>query len=251
MNKWTGIWQQCGGAIVLVALAALPAEAQLAQPWEDRGFVNVSGGVQPTGRTHVATSEFELYDETGSLDATLKTGSAAIFDISAGVRIWRNALAGVSYTRYADRVGTVVDAHVPHPLLVDVFAATSTNVGGLDHREQAVHMSLGYMVPVVGISNLRLMFHAGPTVFSLAKDVITDVTVPRGTQTVDGATTQRVSSTGLGGHFGADMQYTMSRRFGAGLLLRWASGTVDAPQIEGGEVSVGGLTVAAGLRYSF
>jgi hypothetical protein len=236
---------------VLVALAALPVQAQVVQPWEDRGYVNVSGGVQPTGRTHVATGDFDLYDETGTFDATLKTGSAAIVDISTGVRIWDNALVGVSYTRYSDKVGTLVNAQVPNPLLVNAFAAASADVGGLDHREQAVHMSVGYMVPVVGLSSLRLMFHAGPTIFSLDKDVISGVTVPAGTQTVDGAVTQNVSGTALGAHFGADVQYMVTSRFGAGLLLRWASGKVDVPQVDGGKVSVGGLTVAAGLRYSF
>jgi hypothetical protein len=251
MNNWTGIWQQCGGAIVLMALAALPVDAQVIQPWEDRGFVNVSGGVQPTGRTHVAAGEFDLYDETGSFDATLKTASAGIFDIQAGVRVWDNALVAVSYTRYSDKVGALVNARVPDPLLVDAFADASTNVGGLHHREQSVHMSVGYMVPIVGLPGLRLMFHAGPTVFSLDKDVVTGVTVPAETQTVDGAVTQNVSGTALGAHFGADVQYMVTDRFGGGVLLRWASGKVDVPQIDGGKVSVGGLTVGVGLRYSF
>jgi hypothetical protein len=251
MNKWTGIWQQCGGGVVLMALAALPVEAQVVQPWEEQGFFTVSGGVQPTGHTHVSTGDFALYGETGTFDATLKTGSGGIFDVSGGLRIWENALVALTYTLYSDSVDTVVNALVPDPLLANTFAASSVNVGGLDHREQAVHMSLGYMVPAVGVSNLRLMFHVGPTVFMLDKDVISGVTVPAGTQTIDGATTQSVSGTALGVHIGADAQYMITSRFGAGLLLRWSGGSVDVAQIDGGDVNVGGLSIAGGLRYSF
>lgn len=251
MNNWKGLWQQCGGAIVLMALAALPAEAQIGGIWEDRGFVNVSGGVQPTGRTHVATGQFDLYDEAGTFDASLKTKSAGIFDIHTGVRVFDNALVSVAYTRYADTLGAFVNARVPHPLFVDNFADATSEVGSLKHTEHAVHMSAGYMVLVPGLSKLRLLFHAGPTVFSLDKDVVTGVSVTAGTQTVDGVKTQAVSGTALGAHFGADVQYTITRNFGAGLLLRWAGGSVDIPQIDGGKVKVGGLSVAGGLRYSF
>lgn len=251
MTNWQGIGRRCGGAVVLMALTALPAEAQIMGVWEDRGFVNVSGGVQPTGRTHVATGEFDIYDETGTFEASLKTKSAGIFDIHTGVRVFDNALVSVAYTRYSDTIGAFVNARVPHPLFVDSFADATAEVGSLKHSENVVHMSVGYMVPVPGLSKLRLLFHAGPTVFSLDKDVVLNVTVEPGTQNIAGTTKQNVSGTTLGGHFGADVQYTITRQFGAGLLLRWAAGTVDVPQIQGGQVKVGGLTIGAGLRYSF
>ena len=246
-----GIWTQCGGAVALVAFAALPAQAQEMGLWEDRGFVNVSGGVQPTGRTHVATGEFDLYDETGSFNASLKTRSAGIFDLHTGVRVFDNALVSVAYTRYADTLGAFVNARVPNPLFVDAFADATSEVGSLKHTEHAVHMSAGYMLLVPGLSDLRLLFHAGPTVFSLDKDVVIGVSVTPGTQQVDDVRRQNISGTALGAHFGADVQYIITRQFGAGLLLRWAAGTVDVPQVDGGKVKVGGLTIGGGLRYSF
>jgi hypothetical protein len=251
MNNWTGLWQKCGGAIVVTALTVLPAEAQIGGVWEDRGFVNVSGGVQPTGRTHVNTGQFDLYDELGSFDATLKTTAGGIFDIQTGVRVFENVLVAVAYTRYSDTLSAFVNARVPDPLYVDTFADSTSEVGSLTHTEHGVHMSAGYMMLLPELPKLRLLFHAGPTVFSLDKEVVTGVSVTPGTQTVDGVKTQSVSGTALGVHFGADVQYMFTPQFGAGLLLRWSGGSVDVPQIDGGEVTVGGLSIAGGIRYSF
>lgn len=251
MKYGTGFWLQCGGMMVVVTMAARPVEAQAIRPWDDRGFVNVSVGAQPTGRTHVAAGEFDLYDESGTFDASLQTGASSIFDIQTGVRVWNNALVALAYTRYSDSVGALVHARVPDPLFVDTFAEATADVGGLRHREQAVHMSVGYMVLVPGLDGMRLLFHAGPTAFSLNKDVVSGVTVVPGTQVVDGVTVENVSSSALGAHFGADAQYMINSRLGAGLLIRWAAGSVDMPQIEGGKVKVGGLTVGVGVRYVF
>lgn len=251
MKNVTRIWQRCGAAMVVVAFGVVPVGAQSLEDWEDRGFANISIGSQPTGRTHLAKGEFDLYDEAGSYEASLGTGAAPIVDLMGGVRVWRNVAAAIGYSFYSDSVSPQVTARIPDPLFVDAFAQDSVNVGGLRHREQTVHLSAAYMLTIQGIEPVQLMFFAGPSIFALSKGVVSGVSVEPGTQNLAGATTQNVSGTGLGGHFGIDARYPLTERFGAGLLLRWASGSVDVPQVEGGDVSVGGLSVGVGLRYSF
>lgn len=259
MNHMTDFLRRSGAALAFLMAAALPATVQAQTTdspeevprWAGRGFAHVSVGVQPTGRTHVAAGSFDLYDQPATFEASVGTGAAAAVDLTGGIRLWENFAGMMSYTFYSDSAGAVVDARIPHPLFADMYATGSAEVGGLRHREQSVHLAVAYVLPLPALWDSRLMVFAGPSIIALSKGVVQDVTVQPGTQDVTGATTRNVSATTLGGHFGFDVQYPVTDRFGAGFLLRWSGGTADVPQVEGGKVKVGGLQVGVGIRYAF
>lgn len=257
MNDMMRVLRRFGGVVAVLAMTAMPAMAQgqddpeRLPSWEGRGFAHVSIGVQPTGRTHVSAGSFDLYDEPATFDASVGTGSAAMVDLTGGIRIWENFAGVMSYTHYSDSAGAVVNARIPHPLFANAYASGSVEVGGLRHREQSVHLAAAYVLPLPALFDTRLMVFAGPSIIALSKGVVRDIVVQDGTQVVAGANTQNVSATTLGGHFGFDIQYPVTEEFGAGFLLRWSGGRADVPQVEGGEVKVGGLQVGVGIRYAF
>jgi hypothetical protein len=259
-NSMTALLRSCG-LFAVVALTALPVAAQTPTDssaddhrvplWTGRAFAHVSVGAQPTGRTYVSAGSFDLYDEPATFDASVSTGSAAMIDLTGGIGLWENFAGVMSYTYYSDKAGAEVNSNIPHPLFANTYASGTVSVSDLRHREQSVHLAVAYILPRPDLWNVQVMLFAGPSIISLNKSVIRDITVQDGTQTVQRANTQDVSATTLGAHFGFDVKYPITDRIGAGFLLRWAQGTADVPQVQGGKVKVGGLQFGAGLRYEF
>lgn len=257
-NSMTVLLRSCGFLAVL-ALTAPPLAAQTPAEsddrqvplWTGRAFAHVSVGAQPTGRTYVSAGSFDLYDEPATFDASVSTGSAAFVDLTGGIGLWENFAGVMSYTFYSDSAGAVVNGNIPHPLFANTYASGSVNVSGLRHREQSVHLAVAYVLPRPDLWDVQVMLFAGPSIVSLNKGVVRDITVQNGTQTVERANTESVSSTTLGAHFGFDVKYPITDAIGAGFLLRWVQGTADVPQVQGGKVKIGGLQFGAGVRYEF
>ena len=84
-------------SLTFCALAAAPAHAQMA--WTDRGFVNVSFGVQGGSRDLATSSTFTIYDENATIETTQNVGGGAFFDAAGGYKVWRNLAVGIGFTR--------------------------------------------------------------------------------------------------------------------------------------------------------
>ena len=78
------------------AVLAPPAHAQM--QWTDKGFANVSFGVQAPSHTLTTDTTFDIYGETASQIASQDVGGGAFFDISGGYKVWKNLAAGVGIT---------------------------------------------------------------------------------------------------------------------------------------------------------
>ncbi len=221
-------------------------------PWEDRLFVNVSGGGQVATPDFQPSLSFPLFDETGTLEAPYNIDSGGFFDVSAGVRIWQNLAAGVAVTRFSRSSDITLAARVPHPLFVDRLRDVTGIARGVGHSQTAVHLQAVWMLPLS--DRIDLAFSAGPSIFTVSSDLITTIRlepeVPPFEARVSGVTVERGSGTTVGFNIGADWSYLFRPAVGAGTMLRYTrgSGNLDVPG--GGTVSVdaGGFQMGAGIR---
>lgn len=215
----------------------------------DRAFASVNFGGQTKARTYSISESSPLYDETATVESTVGIGSAGIWDISAGVRVWSNLALGVGYSRYRDTSDAVVTASVPDPLFFDAPHESSTQINGLVHQEGQLHFSAYWLVPVTEKFDIALS--AGPTLFSVKQDLPTGITVAPGTADVASVTRSTVDESSIGMHVAADFRYLVTSNLGAGAFLRYTSGSVKSALVEGGTLDVGGFQYGAGLRFRF
>jgi len=255
------ICRYSGLCLLLFAAAASPASAQglLGRPWEERGFFNVNFASQASERRSVVTNGIPIYDQTATFSATVDVSSASTVDVMGGWRVWRNMAVSLGYSRYSDSTDALVSASIPDPLFFDSPHPASALLGGQKHRENAVHLSALWMRPVTG--KIDVAVFAGPSFISVSKDLVSGLSVAPGTSEVASVSTSRISETGVGGHIGFDIRYTIRedlnvfgffgiRKLGAGIFVRYSAASVDA-NVQGGTVDVGGLNYGIGLRVGF
>lgn len=247
-------WSLLVAAVVVLTVESASAQMLPNHPWTDRGFVNINMGFQPVSREARAEGRQPLYDEEATFEAEIRVGNAPIFDIAGGWRVWKNLAAGVAVSRYHDSSATVLSASIPDPLFFDRPHQRATTVGGLDHSETAVHLSAVWVMPFT--DKIDVSISAGPSIISVKKDVIRDITVPNGGTTIGSVAMGSVSKTAVGGHFALDAQYVLLEDFwmfktvGAGFFFRYGSASVDFDELAG-SLTVGGLNYGLGARLRF
>ncbi|MGH9371668.1 MAG: outer membrane protein [Vicinamibacterales bacterium] len=234
-------------AAALGALVTAPANAQQ-MTWTDKGFVNVNLGGQSGSRDLTTDSTFELYAEQGNLSTTQEVGGGALFDFSAGYKVWRNLALGMGYSRTGSDSDVAIAAAVPDPVFFDRLRNLTAAATGADHSENAFHIQGTWVMPVT--DTLDVSFSAGPTIFNVSQDIPSAITVNEPGPTLASTTIVDASETTLGFHFGADVNYFFTPRFGAGLLARYSFGSVEF-DVANDSISVGGFQIGAGLRYRF
>ncbi len=245
--------QLAGLALILGGVTASPVAAQ-GRPWNDRGFLNINFAQQTTERTTVVSDGVPIYGETATFESSVSVGSASMFDIMGGWRVWRNMAVGIGYTRYSDPSNAVVSGSIPDPLFFDQPRAFTTIVPDQEHTENAVHLSATWMIPLG--NDLDIAVFAGPSFISLSKDLVSGITVQDGTSSLGSVTSSSVSKTGVGGHIGLDIRYTVLEdlagisKMGFGLFFRYSGASVDA-NVQGGKIDLGGYNYGVGLRIGF
>lgn len=248
--------------IVIVGLmltaGARVASAQVGQAWTDRGYANLNVGFETASGTLNDATTFTLYGEPASRSLVLATDSGALFDFSAGSRVWRNVSVGIGYHRGGTNGEATVQASVPHPLFFNANRAAAAAASGLDRTEQAVHLLFGYMLPVTDRISVHLTL--GPSFFRLKQEVVSDVTIteqgfPFTNVNLDPVVTER-SDSAVGGNIGVDIGYqlydTDAYRLGAGMFIRYAGASAKVGLFENEvDSDVGGLQIGFGGRLKF
>lgn len=237
--------------------ASVDAVAQT-RDWTDRGYANINFGFQPSPGDLVAEITRTVYQEEGLLNVNGQVDGGPLFDISGGLRIWRNVSVGLGYHRAASGGDWRVSGRVPHPLFFNRQREFSLDLAGLDRTESALHLSFGYMI----VLNDKIDVHitGGPSFFWLSQDVVSDVTIeevgpPFTTVVVTPQVSER-NETPVGGHIGADVAYRFYERgrmkLAGGFFLRYAGSSADV-QVINQDVSadVGGFQFGFGLRTRF
>ena len=238
-------------AAALVCAAAGPAGAQgQAQGrWYEGVFVNVNGLAQTSSRDVPVRGSFALYDEVATFEGRREIGGGGVFDISAGLRdVWRDLAVSIGYSRFGDSSGVDITALVPDRLVPNSPHQQVLTAGQLDHTENAVHLSVVWFWPF--IEKVDVAVSGGPSIFNVNQDTvtITEANVESGTSTLTGINRTKGSDTAVGFNLGVDVTYMVTRRIGAGALLRYAAASGE---IAGVSVDVGGLQVGAGVRVRF
>lgn len=233
-------------ACLIVAATVSPAQAQMT--WTDQGFVNVNLGGQAGSRDLNTQSTFELFGEDGSLSTAQEAGGGGLFDFSAGYKVWRNLGIGMGYTRTGSDSDAAIAATVPDPNFFDRQRPLSGTAQGLDHSENQIHIQGTWMMPVTDKIDVGVSF--GPTIFNVSQEIPTAITVNEPGPTLASTTVSKESKTTMGVNFGVDVNYFFTPRIGAGVLARFALGSVEFDAADD-SISVGGFQIGVGVRYRF
>ncbi len=237
-------------ALTLTPFLVLPASAQPSP----RVVIGLSGGIQAAATAFSDRFEFDTNVETASADVEYPAASAAIGDVSIGVRLWKRVGAGLSVAN-ATRTGSAqVDARIPHPLFFQQQRSLTGSQAGIRSSETGVHPQLLYTIPAA--TRLALVLSAGPSVVQLTQDVVTEVTYdetyPFDAVTFRNATTRRRKASATGFNAGVDLRWMFARSIGLGALVRFSRATVDVTA-DGRTVAirVGGTQAGVGVRVIF
>ena len=245
----------CALGVLLVVVMAAPALAQARRPpREPRTFLAANGGVQNIA-SMTDRFTFEQYAEDGTIRAEYPGHTALMFDVSAGMRIWRRIGIAGGFTRASASRDVTVNAEVPHPFFIDQHRAVEGTATDLSRDETGVHVQLYWEPRLTGRMRVRLF--AGPSFIDVKQDVVEGVEVtesyPFDEAAFGHARVGRASASGLGGHAGADLSWMMTRQVGAGVLLRYSRAGLDlnAPASRTVSSDAGGFQAGIGLRAVF
>lgn len=247
--------KHCAVAAALAAAVvcgATPASAQV--QWVGRGIVTVGGGLQTSSRGITTLSTQDVYDEQATFRATQEIESGPVLDLSGGIRVWRNLLVGVGYSRYSDASSAELAARIPHPLVFDAFREVNTTAGDFDHAEDVLHFIATWMVPVT--NKIEASVFGGPSVFTVKQAYVSGVgfseTAPPFTEvSLDAPEIVDDSETAVGFNLGADVTYLVTPRIGVNLFGRYTGATAKFEAVEGGEIKAGGPQFGVRLRFQF
>jgi hypothetical protein len=248
-------------AVAIIALAAVPAGAQVSrpsprpQPQTDRIFVSINGAYQTGGEDFADGKTFVANAEDGSFTTNYSVESGPAFNISAGVRIRPRLAVGVGVSRFSHATPTALAASIPHPFFFDRDRAVQAEVGGLSREELAVHVQARAVVPLSG--RLQASVFGGPSFFRVKQDIVNDFTYadayPFDVATFASGVTGSVSESAVGVNVGADLSYFFTPQLGVGGMVQFTGASVDMPSAGAGtiEVSAGKFQAGAGLRLRF
>ena len=235
--------------ILALCVCAVPttAAAQTMQ-WTDKGYVSVNVGVQAGSHDLSESGSFPLYDETATFSSTNKVKGGVLFDLGGAYRVWgKNLLAGVTYSHVSSESDGSVTGSIPDPVFFDRPRTVSKTFPGLKHSENAVHLDAIWVMPVA--NKLDLALFAGPTIFAVKQDMIPSLTVTEPGPTVT-TTATSASKTTVGFNAGIDVQYMIQKKWGVGLLARYAGGSASLPGASE-KLTVGGFQIGVGGRLRF
>jgi hypothetical protein len=239
------------GAFLLMLITDDQAFAQSSATERSTSFLTVNIGAQPTARDYTVAQSFPLYDETATVETLIGTGGKPIFDFGGGYRAWNAISIGVAFSFYKDSSSTTAVASIPDPLYFESPHTSSFPLEVLDHSERAVHLSVIYTLPFTLVEKLDVAVFAGPSFFTLKKDMPGAVTVVPGGSTLSNVAIEEFSGGATSAHVGMDVTYMITPRFGAGGFWRYGSASVSVPDVSGGKVDVGGLHLGIGGRVRF
>lgn len=234
--------------LALAAATAAVARPAAAQQWTDRGFVNVSFGVQAPSRDLATTTTFDIYGEPASLTATQDVAGGAFFDIAGGYKVWRNLAAGIGLTFVGSKADLAVSAQIPDPDFFDRPRAASTTLTDAKYRETAIHLTGTWVMPMT--EEFDVAFQFGPTIFLVSQDLPGTLQVSEPGPSITSGAFLKDDHTTIGVHFGVDGTYLVTPRIGVGALVRYSVGSVDISGASDG-LTVGGFNIAAGVRVRF
>ena len=245
-------------AMVLAGTVALIPSGVSAQTDDSRFYINVNGAFEPGSQTYADDGTFRLYDETGRLTVSSEVSSGAVLDFAAGAKVMGGFTLGLGFHRTSSSDPAAVSGAAPHPVFFDRPRSFSQTLDALTRTEQALHLSLGYVVALG--EKLDLHLTAGPSQFRFAQQVPGSVTIAEtgssfATVQATVATEQRKRNT-WGGHVGADLSYPVfesgAASFRLGGFVRYAAASSEFQVVTNTVTTkLGGVQIGGGVRVRF
>ncbi len=246
--------------IVAWSAALLLAGASVAQaqmlPWEGKGYVTFSFGVQMGSQTFTETSTPVIYGENALITVPHSVDGGGLIDFSGGVRVWRNLAIGLGYSTMSSTETPTLTAQIPNPIIFNSPRSASASTGELEHKESAIHLQFLWMLPITNEFELALIF--GPSFYNITQDFvgnlgITEGPPPFGTVTISSVEVLTQSERATGFAAGLDGTYLFTPNVGAGAFMRYAGASADMETAGGGTVTVsaGNFEIGVGARFRF
>jgi hypothetical protein len=226
---------------------AQSAHAQSMQ-WTDRGFASVNFGAQAPSQTLSTNVTPDIYGEPASFASTQDVGGGAFFDIAGGYKIWRNLAVGIGFTHVGSSADLTVNASIPDPLFFDSPRNVTVAVPDAHHSQTAVNLTGTWVMPITDKIDIGYQF--GPTIFVVHQDLPGVPTVEEPGPTITSLPLNEERNTSVGIHFGVDLTYMLTPRWGVGGIARYSWGSAD---LDGADdsVTVGGFQIGGGVRVRF
>jgi hypothetical protein len=222
------------------------AHAQMT--WTDKAFVSVNFGAQAPSQTLTAITTPDIYNEPASFSSTQDVGGGAFFDIAGGYKVWRNLAVGLGITHVGSKTDLTVNASIPDPLFFDQPRLVTTSVPDAKHSQTAVNLTGTWVMPITDKIDIGYQF--GPTIFLVSQDIPGVPTISEPGPTITTLPLDSVDKTTVGIHFGVDLTYMITPRYGVGGIARYSWGSVDLAGAEK-SLTVGGFQIGGGFRARF
>ena len=252
--------------LLLVSLLVCGASDAVAQSqWKtltDRAYININGAFQGTSdAAFTETLTDTLYGEAANYE--LKNGlsiGGSTFDVGFGARVWNNVAAGLSISSVTTSSSLSATGTVPHPLFYNRSRNVTYQDSDLSQSNLAYHVQVSWFVPLS--DDFDVAIFAGPSFFTIDHRRGTlPVSIENSGTLLNNAVmtklaTQTSSGTATGVNAGIDATYHlmefMGAGVGAGVMVRWSSGSVDLATASGTQsVDAGGVQIAVGARLRF
>jgi hypothetical protein len=235
-------------ALATTLAVTVTPDAHAQMQWTDKGFFNVTFGGQAPSQTLSAETNPDIYGEPASIRSTQDVGGGFFFDFAGGYKVWRNLAVGIGFARVASSGDLNVDASIPDPLVFDNLRPATTVVPDASHSQTSINLTGTWMMPVT--DKVDVGFQFGPTIFMVSQDLPADFQIQEPTPTITSTSLENVDKTTVGIHFGVDVTYLVTPRYGVGVLARYTWGSADLTGADD-SVTVGGLQIGGGLRIRF
>ena len=233
-------------SVALTLAAALPASAQM--QWTDKAFVSVNFGAQAPSQSLTSATTPDIYGEPASFASTQDVAGGAFFDIAGGYKVWENLAVGIGITHVGSTADLTVNASIPDPLFFDRPRNVTTSVADAHHSQTAINLTGTWVMPITDKIDIGYQF--GPTIFLVSQDLPGVPTITEPGPTITSLPLASEDKTTVGVHFGVDLTYMVTPRFGVGGIARYSWGSADLAGADD-SLTVGGFQIGAGLRVRF
>jgi hypothetical protein len=216
--------------------------------WTDKAFASVNFGGQAPSRSLSTTTTPDIYGEPASFASTQDVGGGFWFDINGGYKVWQNLAVGIGITHVGSKADLIVDASIPDPLFPDQPRLVTTSVPNAKHSQTAINLTGTWVWPVTDKIDVGYQF--GPTIFLVSQDLPGVPTISEPGPTITALPLESIDKTTVGIHFGVDVTYMITPRYGVGGIARYSWGSADLAGTDE-SVTVGGFQIGAGFRVRF
>ena len=149
--------------------------------------------------------------------STYPAGGGTAFDISVGVKVWRQLAFGAGVSLFSRQDELQVTAQLPHPFHFDQPRRITGTAQGLTREETAGHVQAMWVAPVG--QRVEIAVFGGPSFVSVTQDMATGITFTQGypydTAAFTGIQRRMLSESAIGFNVGrrrGDLLHPLDRR---------------------------------------